>query len=167
MNSTLLMLFALIFVCSVLYAMISDYSRLRIPNIVSIVLAAAFAVFALLGGVGTIWPHLVLAGAVLVLLFGFFAMGWVGAGDVKLLSAVMLWAGPAQGVPFIVLFALFGGVFAVSLYALRFALPYYPILADMPVVSKFSRWARNGLCPYGLPIGVAALCVAPSIFAVH
>lgn len=167
MNHALLMLFALIFVCSVLYAMISDYSQLRIPNVVSIVLAAAFAVFALLGGTGNIWPHLVLAGAVLLLLFAFFAMGWVGAGDVKLLSAVMLWAGPAQGAPFMVLFALFGGVLAVSLYALRFALPFYPMLADIPVLSKFSRWARNGLCPYGLPIGVAALCVAPSIFAVH
>jgi prepilin peptidase CpaA len=163
----LLMVFALVFVCSVLYAMISDYSRLRIPNVVSIVLVAAFAVFALLGGVGNVWPHLMLAGAVLAVLFVCFAMGWIGAGDVKLLSALVLWAGPTHGVPFVVLFALFGGVFAVGLLALRTALPFFPILADMPVISKFSRWARNGLCPYGLPIGAAALCVAPSIFAVH
>ena len=65
------------------------------------------------------------------------------------------------------LFALFGGVFAIGLLALRYALPFYPFLAELPVVSKFSRLARNGLCPYGLPIGVAALCVAPAIFAVH
>lgn len=163
----LLMVFALVFICSVLYAMISDYSRLRIPNVVSIVLVAAFAVFALLGGVGNVWPHLMLAGAVLAVLFACFAMGWIGAGDVKLLSALVLWAGPTHGVPFVVLFALFGGVFAVGLLALRTALPFFPILAEMPVISKFSRWARNGLCPYGLPIGAAALCVAPSIFAVH
>ena len=163
----LLMVFALVFICSVLYAMISDYSRLRIPNVVSIVLVAAFAVFALMGGVGNVWPHLMLAGAVLAVLFVCFAMGWIGAGDVKLLSALVLWAGPTHGVPFVVLFALFGGVFAVGLLALRTALPFFPILAEMPVISKFSRWARNGLCPYGLPIGAAALCVAPSIFAVH
>jgi prepilin peptidase CpaA len=163
----LLMVFALVFICSVLYAMISDYSRLRIPNVVSIVLVAAFAVFALMGGVGDVWPHLLLAGAVLAVLFVCFAMRWIGAGDVKLLSALVLWAGPSQGVPFVVLFALFGGVFAVGLLALRTALPFFPILAEMPVISKFSRWARNGLCPYGLPIGAAALCVAPSIFAVH
>lgn len=167
MNQTLLMIFALVFICSVLYAMISDYSRLRIPNIVSIVLVGAFAAFALLGGVASIWPHLMLAGAVLVTMFVFFVLGWLGAGDVKLMSALMLWAGPSQGVPFVVLFALFGGVFAAGLMALRTALPYYPILAEIPVMSKFSRLARNGLCPYGLPIGVAALCVAPAIFAVH
>ena len=167
MNETLLTIFALIFVCSVLYAMISDFSRLRIPNIVSIVLVAAFAVFALLGGTGNVWPHLMLAGAVLAILFACFAMGWLGAGDVKLLSALMLWAGPAQGVQFVVLFAIFGGIFAAGLLALRYTLPYYPILSEIPVMSKFSRWARNGLCPYGIPIGVAALCVAPSIFTVH
>jgi prepilin peptidase CpaA len=167
LNQTLLLIFALIFVCSVLYAMISDYSRLRIPNTVSIVLVAAFAVFVAIGGVANVWPHLLLAGAVLVTLFVFFALGWIGAGDVKLLSALMLWAGPANGVPFVVLFAILGGIFAAGLLALRWALPYYPILAELPVMSKFSRWARNGLCPYGLPIGMAALLVAPSIFAVH
>lgn len=167
MNGTLLSLFALVFVCSVLYAMISDFSRLRIPNIVSIVLVAAFAGFALLGGTGDVWPHLILAGAVLATLFGFFAMGWLGAGDVKLLSALMLWAGPAQGVRFVLLFAIFGGIFAAGLLALRLTLPYYPILSEIPVMSKFSRWARNGLCPYGIPIGIAALCVAPAIFTVH
>ena len=167
MNQTVLMTFALVFVCSVLYAMISDFSRLRIPNIVSIVLIAAFAVFALLGGTGNVWPPLILAGAVLAMLFAFFAMGWLGAGDVKLLSALMLWAGPAQGLQFVVLFAIFGGIFAAALMALRYTLPFYPMLSEIPVMSKFSRWARNGLCPYGIPIGVAALCIAPSIFAVH
>jgi Flp pilus assembly protein protease CpaA len=86
---------------------------------------------------------------------------------VKFLSALMLWAGPQHGVLFIVLFAIFSGVFAFSLLGLRAALPYFPILADVPVVSKFSRWARNGLCPYGLPIGAAALMVAPLIFGIR
>jgi prepilin peptidase CpaA len=163
----LLMGFALVFVCSVLYAMIWDFSRLRIPNIVSIVLVAAFAVFALLGGVDNVWPHLILAGAIFAALFACFAMRWVAAGDVKLASALMLWAGPAQGMNFVVLFAIFGGIFALGLLGLRYTLPYYPILAKIPIMSKFSNLARNGVCAYGLPIGVAALCVAPAIFAVH
>lgn len=164
MNQTVQFLFAATFVVSVMFAMVSDFSRLRIPNIVSIVLVAAFAAYVLAGGVPNIWPHLMLAGAVFVTLFVFFVLGWLGAGDVKFLSALMLWAGPAQGVSFIVLFALFGGVFAMGLLGLRRALPFYPILSELPVLSKFSRWARNGLCPYGIPIGLAALCVAPSIF---
>ncbi|WP_088345373.1 MULTISPECIES: prepilin peptidase [Rhodomicrobium] len=167
MNQTVQFLFAATFVVSVMFAMVSDFSRLRIPNSVSIVLVAAFAAYALLGGVAHIWLHLMLAGGVFALLFGFFALGWLGAGDVKFLSALMLWAGPGQGVSFIVLFAVFGGALAMSLLALRRALPYYPILSELPVLSKFSRWARNGLCPYGIPIGLAALCVAPAIFAIH
>jgi prepilin peptidase CpaA len=167
MSHGLQLVFALIFVCCVLFAMILDYSRLRIPNSVSIALVAGFAAYALLGGGGAIWLHLALAGAVFVILFVFFAMSWIGAGDVKFLSALMLWAGPANGVAFILLFAIFGGAFAMSLLTLRTALQYFPILSEVPVLDKLSRWARNGLCPYGLPIGVAALCVAPSIFALR
>lgn len=144
--------------------MVSDFSKLRIPNIVSIVLVISFAAYALLGGTQTILPHLVIAGAVFAILFASYAMGWLGAGDVKFLSALTLWAGPSQGVLFFVLFAIFGGVFALMLVALRSVLPSYPALAKWPITSKFSRWARNGLCPYGIPIGLAALCITPSIF---
>ncbi len=167
MSTNIELIFALIFIFCVLFAMISDYSRLRIPNIVSIILIAAFAVYALMGGTPTIWPHVLLASALFALLFAFYAFGWLGAGDVKLLSALMLWAGPSEGATFVVLFALFGGVFAMMLLALRQLLPAYPILAELPVLTKFSRWARNGLCPYGIPIGLAALCVTPSIFAIR
>lgn len=144
--------------------MISDFSKLRIPNSVSIVLILAFIAYALLGGAQSVWPHLMIAGAVFAILFFSYAMGWLGAGDVKFLTSLMLWAGPSQGVLFFVLFAIFGGVFATFLWALRRVLPAYPALAEWPVTSKFSRWARNGLCPYGIPMGLAALCIAPSIF---
>ncbi len=63
------------------------------------------------------------------------------------------------------LFALLGGAFALMLLSLRLALPHYPQIEGIAVLSKFSHWARAGLCPYALPIGVAALCVAPAIFA--
>ncbi len=167
MNANLDLVFAVIFVFSVVFAMISDFSRLRIPNSVSLVLVAAFAVYAAFGGIGSIWPPLILAGVVFAILFGCFAMGWIGAGDVKFLSALMLWAGPAHGAVFFALFAIFGGLFALGLVGLRRALPFYPILGDLPILSKVSRWARNGLCPYGIPIGLAALCVAPSIFVIR
>jgi prepilin peptidase CpaA len=163
-NENLELIFALIFVVCIIFAIISDFSALRIPNSVSIVLVAAFAAYAFLGGTGPIWPHLVIAGAVFALLFASFALGWLGAGDVKFLSALTLWAGPAHGTYFFLLFAIFSGLFAMMLLGLRSALLYFPILAELPVLGKMSRWARNGLCPYGIPIGIAALCVAPSIF---
>ena len=167
MNENIELIFASIFVLCVLFAMISDLSGLRIPNIVSIVLVAVFAIYALLGGTASVWVHVALAGVVFAVLFTFFALGWVGAGDVKFLSALTLWAGPSHGALFITLFAIFGGAFALMLLALRKALFYYPALGELPVMSKFCRLARLGLCPYSVPMGVAALCVAPSIFLIR
>jgi prepilin peptidase CpaA len=166
LRTILLYAFELVFIFCVVYAMITDYRRLYIPNIISIVLAAAFFPFALLAGPSIpLVPHVLVAGAVFALLFASFAMGWLGGGDVKLASAIMLWAGPTQGGNFVVLFALLGGAFALMLLSLRLALPHYPQIEGIAVLGKFSQWARAGLCPYALPIGAAALCVAPAIFA--
>ena len=164
MSESLQFVFASIFVFCVVYAMVSDFSGLRIPNIVSILLVLAFAVYAAFGGGGELWQYMALAVGVFVLMFVCFALGWLGAGDVKFLGAVILWTGPAHSAAFLLLFALFSGGFALMLLALKSAQGYLPILAELPVMEKFSRWARNGLCPYGIPIGLAALCVAPSIF---
>jgi prepilin peptidase CpaA len=165
-RAILLYAFELLFVFCVVYAMITDYRRLQIPNTISIILAAAFFPFALLAGPAIpILSHLMIAGAVFAVLFGCFALGWLGGGDVKLASAIMLWAGPLQGAKFVVLFALFGGLLALILLSLRRALPHFPQIEGILVLDKFSQWARAGLCPYALPIGAAALCVAPALFA--
>lgn len=159
--------FEALFVFCVVYAMITDYSRLHIPNMVSIVLALAFFPFALLAGPQAIplLTHVGLAAAVFVLLFLCFAFGWLGGGDVKLAGAIMLWAGPSQGPNFVVLFAVLGGALALGLLSLRFALVQFPRIESVPGLVKFTGWARNGMCPYALPIGAAALIVAPEIFA--
>ncbi|MBX2806040.1 MAG: prepilin peptidase [Hyphomicrobiales bacterium] len=167
MNETLQLAFAAIFVLSVVYAIITDISSLRIPNIVSIILVLAFVPFMLLGGVQTIWPHFAVAAAVFLILFLSFAMGWLGAGDVKFASAIALWAGPVHGPPFLVAFAILGGLFAVLLLLLRSAQNVYPIISTYPVLDKLSGWARNKIMPYGVPLGIAALLVAPAIFGMR
>jgi prepilin peptidase CpaA len=159
------MLFALIFVASAIYAILSDYAALRIPNAVSIVLIASFALYWALGGIDSkVWYHITLAVGVLVLLFVFFAIGVLGAGDVKFLSALTLWTGPMHSAFFILTFAILGGLFALMLVVLRAVQRPFPSIAEAPVLAKLSRWARNGICPYGIPIGVAAICTAPAIF---
>jgi prepilin peptidase CpaA len=167
MRGILVYVFEMVFIFCVVYAMITDYRRLHIPNILSIVLVAAFFPFAWLAGPAAVplLPHLGLAAFVFVLLFACFAFGWLGGGDVKLASAIMLWAGPFQGPNFVVLFALLGGALALGLLSLRYALVQYPQIETVPVLSKFSGWARQGTCPYALPIGLAALIVAPAMFA--
>jgi prepilin peptidase CpaA len=159
--------FEMLFVFCVVYAMITDYRTLRIPNTISIVLALAFFPFALIAGPQAIplLQHLGLAALIFGLLFLCFAFGWMGGGDVKLAGAIMLWVGPSQGVDFVLLFAVLGAALALGLWSLRHALLQFPLIESVPVLSKFSGWARGGMCPYALPIGVAALIVAPEIFA--
>ncbi len=165
MRNILLFGFEFFFIFCVIYAMITDYRGLRIPNAVSVVLALGFIPFALFAGSAIpLLAHFGIAALVFLLLFAFFAFGWLGGGDVKLASAIMLWAGPVHGASFVVLFALFGGVLALGLFSMRYALLQYPQIEGFPVLSKISSWARAGLCPYALPIGLAALCVAPFIF---
>jgi prepilin peptidase CpaA len=156
-----------VFVFCVVYAMITDYSRLRIPNMISIVLALAFFPFALIAGPQAIplLPHLALAALIFALLFLCFAFGWMGGGDVKLAGAIMLWMGPSQGANFVALFAMLGGALAFGLWSLRRAALQFPLIETVPVLSRFSSWAREGVCPYALPIGTAALLVAPDLFA--
>lgn len=168
MNPQIEMLFALVFVASVIYAILSDYSALRIPNAVPIVLVGLFFLYWLLGGLTMpMWYHVALAVGMLVLLFAFFALGQFSAGDVKLASALTLWAGPHHSAFFILSFALLGGVLALMLVILRLVQKPYPALTQAPVLAKVCRWARNGICPYGIPLGVAGLCTAPVIFAIR
>jgi prepilin peptidase CpaA len=162
------MLFALAFVASVIYAILSDYSALRIPNSVPIALVGLFLLYWLLGGLTVpVWYHIALAVGMLVLLFAFFALGQFSAGDVKLASALTLWAGPHDSAFFILTFAILGGVLALMLMILRAVQKPYPAIAQAPVLAKVCRWARNGLCPYGIPLGIAAICTAPAIFAIR
>src|SRR5262245_1788184 len=97
--------FAALFVFCVVYAMLHEYSRMRIPNRVSVVLALGFFPFARLAGSRSMpmLQHIGLAALVVAALFACFAMGWMGGGDVKLASAIMLWVGPGQGADFVML----------------------------------------------------------------
>jgi prepilin peptidase CpaA len=164
LNETLQLVFASIFVVCAIYAIVSDIAALRIPNGVPIVLIASFAAYALLGRVSPLWPNVLIAAVIFLLMFISFAMGWVAAGDVKFFPALMIWAGPSHGAAFILLFALFSAAFALWLLGLKAVQRSYPAIAGWPVLGKMSRWARNGICPYGVPMGLAALCAAPSIF---
>ena len=55
---------------------------------------------------------------VLVVGFVLFACNWLGAGDVKLLAALALWAGPAGTLGLVTWTALGGGVLAVIVLAI-------------------------------------------------
>src|SRR5688500_17057938 len=82
-----------------LTAAVCDVRSRRIPNALTFGAAASALVYALAtGGIGSLgfaaagW----IAGA--ALFFPFFALGGMGAGDVKLIAALGAWVGPAEAV---------------------------------------------------------------------
>jgi prepilin peptidase CpaA len=140
--------------------------NLHIGNRTCLILAAAFLPYAVLAAEPAVRlaPHLLVAAGVLALTFGLFSFHWLGGGDAKLIPAIALWLGPAHILSFMVTLALAGGAFALLLLALRVALRTFPALDARFPCPKIAGWARNGICPYGVPISFAALCEVPALF---
>lgn len=145
------------------YAAVSDIRGFRIPNAISLALTGLFlAWYILLTPPVSLAAHLAAAAACFAVFFAFYLLGWFGAGDAKLITAIMLWAGPEAGPQFIFLMAIAGGLFAALLLLLGKAL--MANVQHATSAPSWQRWARRGICPYGVPIFTAALLVSPAIF---
>ncbi|HZL58112.1 MAG TPA: prepilin peptidase [Stellaceae bacterium] len=149
-----------IYVFPLVMASITDWRSLRIPNWLTAMLALAFPVAALLGGQPVDWLSHIEAG-VLVFVGSavLFALRIMGGGDVKLLAAVALWLGLGQLLSFLTLTALVGGGFAFLVLMLRHPLVQTTLLATLRRLPAFAD--KKMPIPYGIPIAVAALLMAP------
>ena len=99
-----------------IFAAASDARRYLIPNWISVGIIALFLPYALLSPVGVNWlGGLATAAAAFALGFGLYALRLMGGGDVKLITACALWAGPAMIAPFLVIVSLAGGALAGGL----------------------------------------------------
>src|SRR5262245_41258001 len=158
--------FQALFLFCVCYAVVSDFRVLLIPNWVIVTLGVAFAVFALLylEPMTVIW-HVVVALAVFSVTATFFAINWIGGGDVKLLTVTALWAGPQHVAGLLLMMSALGFVLAMVLLGLRtygtFIVPWLP---DNMFLSRLQVLAKQGQCPYGVAIGAAALITAGNTF---
>ena len=142
-------------------AALKDLTSYTIPNWISLALAGAFVLVAVAAGLPlqTVGAHV--AAGFLALLAGMvlFALGWIGGGDAKLLSACCLWFGWPGGRDFLLDTALAGGGFALFLIAARNQM----VRAFVP----FSGWAGRLTtpgepAPYGVAIALGALIAFPS-----
>lgn len=102
-------------------AAVNDSRRLRIPNILSGVIVALFPLFVLTSPHSIEWEQNIIV-SLLVLVSGFamFLGNLAGAGDIKLLAATALWAGPHFIAVFIILTAIAGGFLALGIAAITF-----------------------------------------------
>ena len=150
----------------VLAAAIGDIKTYRIPNAVSFALLALYPFFALTAPYPVApLESLGVMATVLALGFAMFSLRMVGGGDVKLLTAVALFAGPTLVMDFVTVVAVAGGAIALVMMSdrTRFAL-----------ASAFdqvgSRTLRNALMadviPYGLAIAAGAVFLALRLAAI-
>ena len=134
-----------------LSAALGDIKTYRIPNAYSLALLALYPMFALTAPY-PVAPLASLGVMALVLAAGFaaYATGTIGGGDVKLLSATALFAGPALIMEFVLVTALSGGVVAMVMLnrPMRLGLAY-------TLDHVGSRTLRDMLLTDTIPYGVA------------
>lgn len=133
----------------------TDVLRRRIPNRLILLLALG-APLLVVGGhmpTGAFAGALALSLGLLLLGSRLFARGWIGGADVKLICALTLWFPPGQGVWFVCLALMFGGVLALIVLGLQLA-----VRRDLISVGVTQRRLLLDTLsvPYGVSIGAAA-----------
>lgn len=143
------------------FAAFSDLFTMKITNKLVLSIVLAFPVLALVAGVPLEQVGLHFAAGLIVLLvsFTFFALGWIGGGDAKLIAATTLWFGFAGMLPYLIYASLLGGGLTLALLAVRrFPLP--PQLKFVGWIEKLHD-EKTGV-PYGIALAAAGLLVYPT-----
>lgn len=151
----------LVFPMLMAYAASSDLLTMRISNRLVLLLLGCFFLIALLVGLplDLVGMHLAAAAVVLALSFAFFALGWIGGGDAKLIAATTLWLGFGGMLQYLLYASLLGGALTLSLLAVR----RWPLPLQLKQVGWIDRLhdAKTGV-PYGIALAAAGLLVYPS-----
>jgi prepilin peptidase CpaA len=142
------------------FAAASDILTMNISNRVSLALAAGFLALAVASGMATqdILMHVAAGAVVLVIAFGCWAIGQVGGGDAKIVSAAALWFGFAHLMNFLLYASLFGG--ALTLLILQFRQWPLPVsFAGQPWLARLHDKANR--VPYAIALAFGALLIYP------
>lgn len=152
---------SLCFALATIWAGLMDLLTMKIRNGIIIFLFLVYAVLAPVAGVSLaeIGASAGFAALVLVSMFVFFSMGWIGGGDAKLAAVVALWLGPDHAVPYLVYTAIFGGLLTLGILQFRsIALP----MQCLSIAWLTRLHAPESGVPYGVAIASAALYVFPT-----
>ena len=149
-----------IFPAAVILAAFTDLFTMTIPNRISLVLVAAFLALAPFAGITLQqfgW-HVLAGLIVLAATFGLFVAGIIGGGDAKLVSAVALWVGMEQLLPYLLIASLFGGALTLGLMSFR-KMPLPVTLNSLGWLSRLHN--PKGKIPYGVALAAGALWIYP------
>jgi prepilin peptidase CpaA len=146
-----------IFPFCMVFAAVSDMVSMTIANRVSALLVAAFVLLAPFAGLTfpEIGLHLAAGAAVLAATFALFALGGMGGGDAKLMSATAVWFGFSLAlVDYLVISAALGG--ALTLALIFFRKSNLSMLVGANVLLRHFANEKAGI-PYGVALGLGGL----------
>lgn len=149
----------MVFLTPMLWACVTDFTTMTIPNWISIYLIAAYFVIAPMAWQG--WAdfatHLMVFAATFSVCLFFFAIGGFGGGDAKLLAATSIWWVWQDMFVYILATAVIGGAIAFFLMIGRKWVPAR-ILSNKYMMLQFKDEKRM---PYGLALAAGALLTLP------
>ncbi len=146
------------------YAAIGDLRTRRIPNTLVAVLACSGLIYSVIGE--PVIPGLLrgLAGLTVGLAcwLPFYALGWLGAGDVKLFAAAGAWLGPVGAIEGSLAGACAGAVLAlvwmVRSRGMKGTTEVLGLAAGTPsILSPGDAGSRSSTLPYGIAIAFGAI----------
>ncbi len=142
------------------FAAANDLFTMKIPNKISLALAAAFAASAiyLRLPLDQVLTYTGIGALFLACGFAMFSLHLLGGGDAKLMAAGALWMGPEQALPYLVYVTIFGGILSLAILAYRFF-----VKSPVPILPEWAvkLHAKGTGIPYGIAIAASALVVYP------
>jgi prepilin peptidase CpaA len=154
----------LLFISVTVASAIVDLVAYRIPNAFVLALTALFLVVAAFHWTEVAWlSHLGALGLVFGAGIFLYAFGQMGAGDVKLLAVVTLWAGAFAVIPLLFWVSVCGLLAMAVILLLRKLLPLLSSFALRSKASSIPRVLRAGEgIPYGIAIAPGAIVASLS-----
>jgi prepilin peptidase CpaA len=139
-----------------LYCAVSDFRRLKIPNVIVLVMIGCF----FLAFVSTpqiffpLWQHVLAMLGMFFVTYVMFAKNLMGGGDAKMMTAVSLWLGLKGLLSFVFYMGLAGGVLGLAALWLQ---KKKPVASPAPGSWIESVQSGKNTVPYGIAIAIGAL----------
>lgn len=132
----------------VTWAAISDLRSNIIPNSANVALFVLWTGWVVSGAEAQVWYSLAIGAGIFLLGAVLFHFGQMGGGDVKFLTVLGIWAGPAQVLPFLLQVAFAGGLLTMAWVAnARFV---------APALGRVIPSDSKRMVPYGVAIAAGA-----------
>jgi prepilin peptidase CpaA len=155
----------LVFPALVILGAVRDLVSYRIPNWISLALAAGFltAVWAGLAAgmpLSQVGLDVAVGAGAFVAGVALFALRWIGGGDAKLFAAAALWLGWPALETYLAATAMAGGALALVLLSLRSDAVRPLALAGPAWIARLAQPGES--VPYGVAIAIGALAAFPA-----